>query len=388
MAYCEKLSAYLGIGTAATYTSIAEVIQGSRADYPIYVFHPKQLLKNLQTFKQYFAGKLLYAVKANHDLELLKLMVSHGQTAFDVASLAEIELIHSICPQARLFFMNPVKYPSSIASAYHDFGVRRFVLDADWELDKIIAATNHAKDLHLFVRIAVPNTNALIKLTRKFGAPSDKALVLINKAKRYADKISIAFHVGSQCLNSDAYAVAMQKVSDLMQKLSFPITAINIGGGFPTNYTNRSELNLENYLKRIQSIVAQPNFQNIQLYAEPGRAIVASAYSLLARVIGRKGRQLYLSDGIFGGLADISKDIMPAVNVYADNRNKQFDSNTEAFLIWGPSCDSEDKVNARMLLPCNIAIGDWIEFHNMGAYSKVLRSNFNGFYTFQTASLA
>lgn len=117
----------------------------------------------------HFPGDVLYAVKANPHPQILDAVYAAGVRWFDVASLPEIEAVAARFPEARLAFMHPVKARSAIRRAYFDFGVRIFSLDSHDELQKIIAETNGAKDLHLIVRIAVTGDYAAHKLGQVRG---------------------------------------------------------------------------------------------------------------------------------------------------------------------------------------------------------------------------
>ena len=371
------------------YETVVHAIEAHGAsDDPLYLLRPHAIVSNCRDFARYFPGKVLYAVKANDQPVILNLLVENGIRAFDVASLSEIERVHRICPDAEFFFMNPVKYPSHIYYAYHHFGVRNFVLDADWELQKILVETRYAKDLHLFVRIAVCNEAAAFKLGEKFGVPPEEQYRLLEKAAQHAARISLCFHVGSQCNDVNAYANALQHVYQLLEQLPFKLTAIDIGGGFPANYATSDAHRLDVFLPAIRDVWTESAFDStIQLLAEPGRALVASAYSLITKVIGRKQNQLYITDGMYGGLFEANKSFSFPVRAHSGAAERSLSTQTRAFEIWGPSCDSYDKLEVPFHLPVDITIGDFIEFGHAGAYSHVFRCNFNGFFNFAQAQV-
>src|SRR5207244_3279114 len=50
-----------------------------------------------------------------------------------------------------------------------------------------------------------------------------------------------------------------------------------------------------------------------------------------------------------------------------------------AFELFGPTCDSADRMKGPFLLPEDIDEGDWIELGQLGAYGACLRTKFNGF---------
>ena len=109
---------------------------------------------------------MLYAVKTNPHPEVLKTIVESGIENFDVASIQEIKDIRAISPNAKCSYMHTVKSRESIKEAYFNYNVKAFSLDTKDELIKIIETTNQAKDLELFVRVAVSNEHAEIDLSK------------------------------------------------------------------------------------------------------------------------------------------------------------------------------------------------------------------------------
>ena len=91
-----------------------------------FIYYPKNLLKRINSFKNEFNGKVLYAVKANPSEFIIKSLIKNGVKSFDVASIKELKLVKKIYPDANIFFMNPVKSRDSIRKAYTFFNVRNF----------------------------------------------------------------------------------------------------------------------------------------------------------------------------------------------------------------------------------------------------------------------
>ena len=130
--------------------------------------------------------------------------------------------------------MHTVKSRESIKEAYFKYGIKAYSLDTKDELIKIIESTNQAKDLNLFVRIAVSNEHAEIDLSKKFGALTSEAIGLLRLTKQYAKKIGLSFHVGSQCMHPISYAKGITEIGNIIKKTKILPDFINIGGGFPT----------------------------------------------------------------------------------------------------------------------------------------------------------
>ena len=200
------------------FKDVNELINVLKPDQPVYCIRPQSIKKSTKFFKDNFPGKVLYAVKTNPNEKVIKQIILNGINNFDVASLSEISLIKRIKPDANLYFMHTVKSKESISSAYLNFGVKNFALDNKDELRKILEATNQAKDLNLFVRIAVSNEHAEIDLSRKFGALPSEALGLVRLCKEHSKKLGISFHVGSQCMHKISYSKGIHEIGNIIKK--------------------------------------------------------------------------------------------------------------------------------------------------------------------------
>ena len=231
----------------------------------------------------------MYAVKTNPNKNVLKHIISNGIENFDTASISEIKLIKKLKPDAHLYFMHTVKTRNDIKEAYFNLGIKDFALDTKEELIKILESTNHAKDLTLYVRIAISNEHAEIDLSRKFGALTGEALGLLRLCKDHAKKIGISFHVGSQCMHKISFSKAIKEVGNIIKKTKIVPDIINVGGGFPSIYPDLKPEPLENYIKEIKKSIADLKLPKIpELICEPGRAIVAESGSTIVRVNLRK----------------------------------------------------------------------------------------------------
>ena len=370
------------------FTDVNELVNTLKPDYPVYCIRPDSIKKSTQFFKNNFPGKVLYAVKTNPNKEVLKYIIANGIKNFDAASINEIQLIRDLKPDAHIYFMHTVKSRNDISEAYHDLGVKDFALDTKDELIKILEATNHAKDLTLYIRISISNEHAEIDLSRKFGAHSSEALGLVRLCKEHANKIGISFHVGSQCMHKISFAKAISEVGNIIKKTKITPDIINVGGGFPSIYPDLNPEPIENYLNEIKDSIAKLNLPIVpKLICEPGRAIVAESGSTIVKVNLRKKHKLYINDGTYGTLFDagVPNFILPSRMIL--NGRIQSKKLT-AFNFFGPTCDSMDFMKGPFMLPNNIKEGDYIELGQLGAYGLTFRTKFNGFYSdeiFETA---
>ena len=363
------------------FKDVSELVNTLKPDYPVYCIRPESIKTSTQFFKNNFQGKVLYAVKTNPNEHVLKHIINNGIENFDAASINEILLIKNLKADAHIYFMHTVKSRNDISEAYFNLGIKDFALDTKDELIKILEATNHAKDLTLYVRIAISNEHAEIDLSRKFGAPVSEALGLVRLCKEHASKIGISFHVGSQCMHKISFTKAINKVGNIIKKTKIIPDIINVGGGFPSIYPDLNPEPLEYYIDEIKRSISNLNLPiTPEVICEPGRALVAESGSTIIKVNLRKKQKLYINDGTYGTLFDagVPNFILPSKMIL--NGRIQSKKLT-AFNFYGPTCDSMDFMKGPFLLPNNIKEGDYIELGQLGAYSLTFRTNFNGFYS-------
>jgi len=374
-------------------TTISSFIAANKPSLPVYFIRPKTIkraaswfLENFKSLKNFsgknFAGDVLYSVKSNPDAAVLKHLFDSGIRHFDVASLAEINLIHTLFGKtACMYFMHPIKSREAIYEAYFNHGIRDFSLDSFDELKKILEVTNGAKDLGLHVRLAIPNSRSAIDLSGKFGVLPTKSVSLLRKVRASAQRFGICFHVGSQCMDPTQYRATLMIVKEVILQAKVKLDVLDIGGGFPSVYPGMTPPNMQSYIDEIQdSLMQMPIDNNCKIWCEPGRALVAESGSLLVRVESRKENMLYINDGTYGGLFDAGFPafIYPTKAVRT-KKGRGLSTNNIPFGFYGPTCDSLDTMKGPFYLPENISEGDYIEIGQLGAYSKSIRTEFNGF---------
>jgi ornithine decarboxylase len=358
-----------------TYRSAAALLSSVDIEGGVLALRPHRVIRAAQAIVREFPGDVLYAVKCNDHPAVLRALWDGGVRHFDTASLGEIELVRRVLPDAECHFMHPVKSEAAIARAYAIHGVRSFVVDHRDELDKLIHATGGANDLALYVRLAVPGEGAVLALTGKFGCAVAEAVELVRRARVHARIVGLTFHVGSQCLDPQAYARALRLCAEVVAQAG-PVDRIDVGGGFPGRYRG-DEPPFPAFVDVITKAMARHGL-SARLQCEPGRALVADGASVLARVELRRGTSLYLNDGVYGNLAELRwvGPVFPIRRV-----GDREDHETAAFDLFGPTCDSIDSMPGPHDLPADIRAGDWLEVGQMGAYSNALRTGFNGFGT-------
>jgi ornithine decarboxylase len=205
----------------------------------------------------------------------------------------------------------------------------------------------------------------------------DEAATLVRASRGYARRVGLTFHVGSQCLEPEAYARAIALCADVVRRAG-PVDCMDIGGGFPARYKG-DEPEFEAFVTAALDAVALHGLDGCELQCEPGRVLVADGASVLTRVELRRGAGLYLNDGVYGNLAEL-KWIGPQfpLRLIRSGRDDRLATKV-AFDLYGPTCDSIDSMPGPHWLPSDADDGDWVEVGMMGAYSNALRTRFNGF---------
>ncbi|MFS8041843.1 ornithine decarboxylase [Xanthobacter sp. AM33] len=382
---------------APRFASGREAALELRPDQPVYCFRPHVLAADARAFLDAFPGKTAYAVKTNGEPMVLDVLAGAGISAFDVASPAEFAAARTAAPGAELLYMHPVKAQSDIRLALEQYRIRATALDHEDEVAKIVrivrALDLDPADLTLFVRIASKG-DAAYELSKKFGAAPGHAAELLQRIHGIGIRCGLCFHVGSQVEDPDTYARAVAVAGEVRAAAGVPIAALDVGGGFPAAYARDPRRPappmppLGDIVSGLMGAVERHGFAGTPLVAEPGRVIVARAFSVIVRVLLKKGQRLYINDGVWSSLSDswTGKILLPVRHIPDPARRRRpgragaGSGRIEPFRIYGATCDSVDVLSRPFYLPESVDTGDWIEIGHIGAYSLSLRTRFNGFY--------
>ena len=248
------------------FKSVEELVNQLKPEKPVYCIRKNSIKSAVKFFLNKFPGKILYAVKTNPHPEVIKTIIESGVEQFDVASIEEIKNIRTFSNTAKCSYMHTVKSRENISEAYFKYGVKAYSLDTKDELIKIIESTNHAKDLELFVRVAVSNEHAEIDLSKKFGALSSEVTGLFRLTSQYAKKIGLSFHVGSQCMHPISYAKGIRDLGNIIKKTKINPDFINVGGGFPSVYPDLNPQPLANYIEEIKKAFNNLKLEILSMY--------------------------------------------------------------------------------------------------------------------------
>ncbi len=362
------------------FATVEDVIAELAPGYPVYCLRPAELKRQAEFFLDAFPGRVMYAVKCNPHLTVLKALYEAGIRHFDTASLAEIALVREHFPQADCYFMHPVKARASIMTAHEVYSVDHFVIDHEKELAKIIDVTGGGDGTVVLVRIVTPVHDAQYQLSDKFGIAADAAAELLRKVHDADFQTGVAFHVGSQCRTPQAFVDGIETALGVIEAAAVPVHYLDVGGGFPAVYQDDYPPALSVYLYAIQEAFDRARLRkDCVLMCEPGRALVASGCSLLTQIQLRKGDKLYINDGIYQSLSEtlLGKMKLPARLI---NPRREIAAECRDFTIFGPTCDNLDILPEPFCLPVDAEEGDWIEIGQTGAYSNSAATRFNGFF--------
>ena len=343
--------------------------------HPQLVMSEQRLRANAQRFLAALPRvRAHYAVKANPDPRVLKIFAEEG-LHFEIASPAELqELLQLGIAGEGIFYSNPIKAPQAIRAA-SQAGVKWFSVDTVEEVEKIAAITPDAK---LYIRTDVCDEGSFWPLSGKFGVTVESADALIDCARRLNMSLcGVTFHVGSQCTNVANWKSGIETAKQMFAKLEaagFTPELLNLGGGYPVQFSG-DEPSIEEIAAVINAeLETLPD--SVQIMAEPGRFLVASAGCLVAQVVGTASREeerwVYIDVGVYNGLVEM-KDEFPFLAL--SNRVGEAGSWTLA----GPTCDSIDVLRKHAQLPENLQADDMIYIPYIGAYCSCCGGPFNGF---------
>ncbi len=356
--------------TPATYLAQHE------PDAPILFFAPSILQDTARRFQSGFDGLVTYAVKANDRPEVLSNLVAAGITAFDVASPAEMDAVRAACPQAVLHYNNPVRSGTEIMAGIAA-GVASWSVDDVSELAKLDQVPRSAE---VAVRFALPIKGAAYDFGAKFGAAPSQAAELLRKVAEMGFTPSLCFHPGTQCADPKAWGSYIIEAARIAAKAGVKVTRINIGGGFAAD-RGFDVPDHDAVFACVQGALASAFGADApDLLCEPGRAMVAESCVLATRVKGMRanGDVVFLNDGIYGGLPDL-RDMGLCGLVTVQGPNGPRTGNTASRIVFGPTCDSLDRLPDGLPLPKDTIVGDYVLFGGMGAYSISMSTAFNGY---------
>jgi ornithine decarboxylase len=354
---------------------------------PLFVVDHNVLRRNYATFKKYLPRiQAYYAVKANPDPAIVKTLFDAG-ASFDVASIPEFNIVYDLIKHMpakqrqewiwdKIIYANPIK----VNEALRELDQYKALVTYD-NYEEIKKIKKYAPNSGLVLRLSVPNTGAMCELSSKCGAASGEAVDLILAADKAGLVVEgLSFHVGSQTTNFENFVQAINLAAGVFAEAKSrgytKMNLLDIGGGFPAPY----DATVKPFRELARKINAELNRlfpKDIQILAEPGRFMVATAGTAVSKVIGKAVRSgklcYYIDDGVYNTFSGIIFDHCK----YPVKAFKRGD--IEICTVFGPTCDALDVLSMSEELPTNLELGDLVYSRNIGAYSTASATSFNGF---------
>lgn len=397
---------------------------------------------NIKLWKQKFPGiQPYYAVKCNNHPYLITRLASLG-CSFDCASLREIQQVQGILKKFQkkghledpsglppIIFANPIKLPSHLKKA-KQLGVAVMTVDCPEELEKI---AQYFPTAQIILRIAVDDSHSICQLNKKFGLfplgreildkerefvsppPSSYLIDFFERhrtlkhcleekgIKEALPLVGVSFHVGSGCFSAHSYQDGIKKsryVFDFANQYGIQLKILDIGGGFIQKEPLLTQVSKTILSSLNQYFDWEAPQKSLLVIAEPGRFIAANVYDLYVSVIGKKKNQnqikYYVSDSVYGSFnckifdyATFQFDIKKKggethylrsdtkIPTWVDSKRVDVPCSPLPSTIFGATCDSLDVIIENVSIP-ELEIGDYLHFHEMGAYTLSAASEFNG----------
>jgi ornithine decarboxylase len=354
---------------------------------PLFVVDHDELRRNYATFKKYLPRvQAYYAVKANPDPAIVKTLFDAG-ASFDVASMPEFRIVYQYIKDLpdkqrqdwiwdKIIYANPIKANETL----QELNPYKPLVTYD-NYEEIRKIKKHAPQAGLALRLKVTNTGAMVELSSKFGAAPGEAVDLILAADKVGLTVEgISFHVGSQTTNFGNYVAAINLAANIFKEARdrgySKMNLLDIGGGFPAPYdaTVKPFRELAGIINRELNRLFP---KNIQILAEPGRFLCATAATAISKIIGKAVREgklcYYVNDGVYHTFSGVIFD-------HCHYHMKSFKRGpTQICSVFGPTCDALDVVSMAEELPGDLQLGDLLYSEQIGAYSHASSTWFNGF---------
>lgn len=365
-----------GRGPRTIWDNPADIIRQLAPDNPVMVLDAQALRATARRFLDGFPGLVTYAVKSNPDKAVIRILSQAGIRGFDVASPQEIDLIGRLAPGAARHYHNPVRSTAEIGHAVRA-GITAWSVDSHGELQKLLHQLP-AQGCEIAARFKLPVPGAVYDFGAKFGAVPDLAADLLRTIAQSGHRPSLTFHPGTQCTDAQAWDSYIRTARRICDMAGVRAWRLNVGGGFPSFRQADAAPDLEAIFDQIDRIASPADRPD--LVCEPGRALCGDAFSLITRVKAiRDDGSLFLNDGLYGALYE-----MPVLGNLGrlqvlDPHGMARDGALRPRIVFGPTCDSMDRLPGELSLPDNMQEGDYLIFHGAGAYSTVTNTQFNGF---------
>ena len=353
---------------------------------PLYVYDFDAIKNNYNNLKSAFEGKkslVAYAIKANSNLSVVKLLANQGAGA-DCVSIGEVHrALKAGVEKYKIIFSGVGKQDYEIKEALQK-DILLINLESDAEMKRVeLIAKELGKSARISIRInpnVDPKTHPYISTglhENKFGVDIDtaKRMYIYAKNSDYLDPIGSHFHIGSQLLDIAPIEEAASIVADLIKSLNaigVEIKFFDVGGGIGIDYDDNQTIDLQSY---VEAVSKATRGLDVTIVCEPGRYMVGNAGYLLTSVLYEKvngDKRFVIVDAAMNDM--IRPTLYKAyhkIEYLGDNTSKA----TSADIV-GPICESGDWLAKSVDIP-ETDHNDLIVVHSAGAYGFTMSSNYN-----------
>jgi diaminopimelate decarboxylase len=364
---------------------------------PLYVYNEQMIRNRYNKLKnainsEYENNEIHYAVKANSNLAIIKILKSEG-ASFDCTSLGEVRtcLKVGISPDKILFTGNMFTDEDFKFALEHDVSVN---LDSLSQLDrfaKIADELGKEKELISFrinPEFGAGHHSHTITAGKniKFGILDNQVIEAYSKAKNLGFmKFGIHIHIGSGIINPLDFEKAVDKflaiIIEIKGNLNLKFEFIDFGGGLGIPYDPKdSPLDLEVYInlvvKKFKNLVDEKNLGIPQFKIEPGRYLIAEASIILAQINTIKYNGYKWFAGLNAGFNTLIRPILYGSYHHIIKCENQNENEILTYDIVGPICESGDVLGKDREF-FKLKENHYLAILDTGAYGFMMSSNYN-----------
>jgi ornithine decarboxylase len=375
---------------------LLEIVKENGIERPLFIIDHDRIRANYKRFHTNLPKiQIYYAIKANSEQPIIDTLFKMG-ASFDAASMSEFLKVYSLIKdwndkERHFFIWDKIIFSNTIKpeETLKELKPYKPLVTYD-NIDELVKIKKFCNVAGLILRVKVPDTGSMVEMSGKFGAAPGEAVGLIKSAIDLGLNVEgLSFHVGSQCTNFsnyvDAFAICAgifdeaKRKGMKMGRLDNGNKVLDIGGGFPTSYTEEVPA-FENLAKIINAEIDRMFNKGYEVIAEPGRFIVGDSATSIVRIQGRSRRDgkrhYYINDGVYHTFSGVVFDhCVYHFRCFAKDKHK---GKIEVCSVNGPTCDSFDKVSTSEQLPGELELNDLLIADKVGAYTIASSTNFNG----------
>jgi ornithine decarboxylase len=375
---------------------LLDIVKEHGIERPLFIIDHEKIRYNYKRFTTNLPHvQTYYAIKANSEQLIVNTLFKLG-ASFDTASISEFLQVYRLIKNwnkkdAHFFIWDKIIFSNTIKPEETLKELKPYKpLVAYDNIDELIKIKKFCDIAGLILRVKVPDTGSMVEMSGKFGAAPGEAVDLIKSAIDLGLNVEgLSFHVGSQCTNFSNYVDAFSIASGIFEeadrkglkigRLDNHNKVLDIGGGFPTSYTDEVPA-FEKLAEIINTEIDRLFNKGFEVIAEPGRFIVGDAATSIVRIQGKSRRDgkrhYYVNDGVYHTFSGVVFDhCVYHFRCFSKDRHK---GKIEVCSIAGPTCDSFDKISTSEQLPGELDLNDLLIADKVGAYTIASSTNFNG----------